>query len=227
MRFFLGKRKGFLKKSKGTFFILVIFSLLLTGCFTGAKPPYNVDRYIINYPALSWNQPGKLDASIKFNRFSIAAAYNSARMIFRNDDYRIDSFNYSRWAVNPADMIADRILDDMTGSGLFQTVFSYQEAQEGRFIVSGGIEEFLLDIQKNSKTAVIRMTIALQDSRVNRAGKRIIFQKKYVRTESLQESSPQGYCEAASRAMQHLSREIIGDIYAAIKNTSSPTADSP
>jgi ABC-type uncharacterized transport system auxiliary subunit len=226
MRFFTGKRKGFLKKNTA-FFIMVIACLLLAGCFTGAKPPYNVDRYIINYPALSWNQPGKLDASIKFNRFSIAAAYNSPRMIFRNDDYKIDSFNYSRWVVNPADMIADRLFEDMTGSGLFQTVFPYQEAHEGRFIVSGAVEEFLLSIQRNGKTAVISLTIALQDSRVKQAGKRTIFQKKYVRTESLQESSPQGYCEAASRAMQHLSREIIGDIYAAIKNASPPTADSP
>jgi ABC-type uncharacterized transport system auxiliary subunit len=124
-------------------------------------------------------------------------------------------------------MIADRLFEDMTGSGLFQTVFPYQEAHEGRFIVSGAVEEFLLSIQRNGKTAVISLTIALQDSRVKQAGKRTIFQKKYVRTESLQESSPQGYCEAASRAMQHLSREIIGDIYAAIKNASPPTADSP
>lgn len=205
----------------------VIAFLLLTGCVTGGKPQYNIERYILNYPAPSWDQSGKLETSIKFNRFSIAAAYNSARMIFRNDDYKIDSFNYSRWVVNPADMIADRILEDMTGSGLFQTVFSYQEAQEGRFIVSGGIEEFLLSIDQNGKTAVIRMTITLQDARVKQAGKRIIFQKKYVRTEPLQESSPQGYCEAASRAMQHLSKEIIGDIYTAIKNTSPSTADSP
>ena len=216
-----------MKKSKGAFFMMVISSLLLTGCFTGGKPQYNVERYILNYPAPSWSQPGKLKASIKFNRFSIAAAYNSPRMIFRDDDYRIDSFNYSRWAVNPADMIADRILDDMTGSGLFQTVFSYQEAQEGRFVISGGIEEFLLSIDQNGKNAVIRMTIALQDSRVKSSVKRTIFQKKYLRTEPLPESSPQGYCEAASRAMQHLSREIIGDIYTAIKNTSPSTGDSP
>ena len=227
MRFFLQKGKGFLTKSTGAFFTVVMVSLLLTGCFTGGKPPYDVERYILNYPTSSWNQPVKLGVSIKFNRFSIAAAYNSARMIFRNDDYKIDSFNYSRWAVNPADMIADRILDDMTGSGLFQTVFSYQEAQEGRFVISGGIEEFLLSIDQNGKNAVIRMTIALQDSRVKSSVKRTIFQKKYLRTEPLPESSPQGYCEAASRAMQHLSREIIGDIDNAIRNTSPSTADSP
>ena len=207
--------------------MMVIACLLLAGCFTGGKPPYNLERYILNYPANSWSQPGKLDASVKFNRFSIAAAYNSPRMIFRNDDYRIDSFNYSRWVVNPADMVADRLFEDMTGSGLFQTVSPYQEAHEGRFLVSGAIEEFLLGIRRDSKTAVISMTITLQDSRVKQAGKRTIFQKKYFRTEPLQESSPQGYCDAASRAMQHLSREIIGDIYTAIKNTSPSTGDSP
>ena len=205
---------------------MVMASLILTGCFTAGKPPYNIERYILNYPRPSWNQPVKLGTSIKFNRFSIAAAYNSTRMIFRNDDYRIDSFNYSRWVVNPADMVADRLFEDMTGSGLFQTVFPYQEAHEGRFLVSGAIEEFLLSVDQNGKTAIIRMTIALQDSKVKPSVKRTIFQKKYLRTEPLQESSPQGYCEAASRAMQHLSREIIGDIYTATKNTSPSTGDS-
>ncbi|MHB8138173.1 MAG: ABC-type transport auxiliary lipoprotein family protein [Smithellaceae bacterium] len=227
MRFFLCKQKGFLKKSKGAFFMMVIFSLLLAGCFTGGKPQYNIESYILNYPAPSWNQHDKLAASVKFNRFSIAAAYNSTRMIFRNDAYSVDSFNYSHWAVNPADMVADKLLDDMTGSGLFQTVFSYQEPEGGRFIVSGGIEEFLLNINNNNKTAVISITITLQDSRKKETGKRIMFQKKYIRAEPLQDSSPRGYCQAASQAMQALSREIISDIYAAIKNASPSAADSP
>ncbi len=227
MRFFLSQAQNFQKPIRSAFIIIVVSSLLLAGCATSGRPQYNVERYLLNYPAPSWNQHDKLAASVKFNRFSIAAAFNSTRMIFRNDAYSIDSFNYSRWAVNPADMMADKLLDDMTGSGFFQTVFSWQETEEARFTLSGGIEEFLLNINKNNKTAVISITITLQDSRKKETGKRIMFQKKYVREEPLQDSSPRGYCQAASQAMQALSHEIISDIYAAVKTTASSAMSSP
>lgn len=196
---------------------MVFVAFLMTGCATGGKPQYNVENYLLNYPAPSWNNPEKLAASVKFNRFSIAAAYNSTNMIFRNDAYSLDYFNYSRWAVNPADMVSDSLLADMRGSSRFGAVYSRYDTDEARFIISGGIEEFYLRMDKNNKTAFISITISMQDSREKDTGKRMMFQKKYIREEPLQESSPRGYCQAASQAMQILSREIIEDIYAAVK----------
>ena len=193
--------------------------LLITGCATSSKPQYNVENYLLNYPAPSWNKPEKLATSVKFNRFSIAAAYNSTHMIFRSDAHSIDSFNYSRWAVNPADMIGDSLTSDMRGSGLFLAVFSRYETDESRFIISGGIEEFYLRTDKSNKTAFIGISISVQDSQEKETGKRMMFQKKYVREEPLKDSSPKGYCQAASLAMQAISREIISDIYAAVKKT--------
>jgi hypothetical protein len=58
----------------------------------------------------------------------------------------------------------------------------------------------------------------LRDNREKETGKSIMFQKKYVREEPLQESSPRGYCQAASQAMRVISQQIINDIYAAVKN---------
>lgn len=197
--------------------IVIISSFLITGCAGSGKPQYNVEHYLLNYPAPSWNKPEKLATSVKFNRFSIAAAYNSTNMFFRNDDYSIDSFNYSRWAVNPADMIGDSLASDMRGSGQFLAVFSRHESDESRFIISGGIEEFYLRTNNGNNTAVIGISISMQDSREKETGKRMMFQKKYSREEPLKDSSPKGYCQAASGAMQVISREIISDIHAAVK----------
>ena len=190
----------------------------MTGCAANGKPQYNVEKYLLSYPAQSWNQTEKLPASVKFNRFSIAAAYNSTHMIFRNDPYSFDAFNYSRWAVNPSDMIADSILGDMRGSGKFLAVFSRYQNDEGRFVISGGIEEFYLRMDKNVKTALISLSITMEDSREKEIGKKIMFQKKYRREEPLRDQSPRGYCQAASEAMQILSREIISDIHTAAKS---------
>lgn len=198
-------------------FVLIVFTFLIAGCASSGKPQYNVENYLLSYTVPSWNNLDKVDASVKFNRFSIAAAYNSTNMIFRSDTYSLDSFNYSRWVVNPADMIADILLRDMRGSGLFSAVFSRSEEDEARFVISGGIEEFYLRIDKNNKTAVISITIALKDTQEKETGKAILFQKKYVREEPLQEPSPRGYSQAASNAMMAMSRQIINDIYASIK----------
>ena len=207
----------FRKRLQSFYFIMIILLFLIAGCVGGSKPPYTVENYLLSYAAPSWNKLDVLAASVKLDRFSIAAAYNSTNMIFRSDTYSLDTFNYSRWAVNPADMIADSLLRDMRESGFFRAVFSRHETDEGRFLISGGIEEFYLRMEKGDKTAVISISVSLKDTREKETGKSIMFQKKYVREEPLQESSPRGYCQAASQAMRIISEQITNDIYKAVK----------
>ena len=216
------------KKVQGFYFIIIVLSFVITGCLSSSgKPQYEVENYLLSYPAPSFDKLEKLNASIKLNRFSIAAAYNSTNMMFRNDPYSIDSFNYSRWAVNPADMVADSFLRDLRASGLFGAVYSRYETDEGQFIISGSIEEFYLRSDKSNKTAVIRIIISLQDAREKETGKIMMFQKKYIREEPLQESSPRGYSQAASQAMRIISEQITKDIYTNIKTTVQSTKSNP
>jgi ABC-type uncharacterized transport system auxiliary subunit len=217
MRNLLAQKQHYRKLLNKLFYLILVSLFLITGCAGSGKPQYEVGSYLLNYTAPLWNKTDKLNTSVKFNRFSIAAAYNSVNMTFRNDSYSIDSFNYSRWVVNPADMIADSLLRDMRESGYFQAVFSRYEGDEGRFLVLGGVEEFYLLTDKNNKTAVIGISISLKDTLEKETGKKIMFQKKYVREEPLQESSPRGYCQAASQAMRVISQQITDDIYAAVK----------
>ena len=217
MRRLLKQAKCRGKRVQSLYFIMIALLLIIIGCAGSGKPKYEIESYLLNYSAPSWDKPYKLNTSVKFNRFSIAAAYNSANMIFRKDSYSLDTFNYSRWAVNPADMIADSLLRDMRESGFFRAVFSRHDTDEGRFLISGGIEEFSLDMSKGDKTAVIRISISLKDTREKETGKSIMFQKKYSREEPLLESSPRGYCQAASQAMRIISEQITNDIYKAVK----------
>lgn len=219
MKYLLSRTQGLRIKFSSLFFMLIVSSFLITGCAGNGKPQYEVENYLLSYSTPSWDKPEKLNTSVKFNRFSIAAAYNSANMIFRSDSYSLDAFNYSRWAVNPTDMIADSLLRDMRESGFFRAVFSRHETDEGRFLVSGGIEEFYLRMEKSTKTAVISIAISLKDTREKESGKSIMFQKKYTREEPLQESSPRGYCQAASQAMRIISQQIINDVYAVVKTS--------
>ena len=215
------------KKIQVFCFVMMVLSFIITGCAGSGKPQYEVEKYLLSYSAPSWDKFDKLNISIKFNRFSIAAAYNSDNMIFRNNTYSFDYFNYSRWAVNPADMIADSLVRDMRDSGLFRAVFSRYETEDGQFIISGSIDEFYLREDRSNKTALISIIISLQDTRERETGKRMIFQKKYIREEPLQESSPRGYCQAASEAMRVISEQITKDIYTNIKENIQSKTSNP
>jgi ABC-type uncharacterized transport system auxiliary subunit len=197
------------------FFCLAI----IAGCVSGGKPGFQVETYLINYPAPAAAQLTKIEDTIRINRFTIATAYNNHQMIFRQDDYALDSFNYNRWAVNPADMVGDNLLRDLQESGVFRAAFSRYAVDEGRYVLQGGIEEFFLRIDKINKSgsvAVVSLEITLKDTQQREATKRIIFQKKYRQEEALTEQSPRGYCQAMSLAVQKLSRQIIADTYQAI-----------
>ncbi len=202
-------------------FVFLFFFLgaaIISGCVSTGKPQAPVEMYLLNYPAPTFALPDKIDDTIRLNRFSIATAYNSNSMIFRQDNYAFDSFNYNRWAVNPADMVGDILLRDLQAGGLFLAVFSRDTVDEGRYVVSGGIEEFFLKKDNSGNNAVLSLAITLKDAKQRDTRKRIIFQKKYFREEALNEQSPRGYCQAMSKAMQQLSTQIINDIYQGIKS---------
>ncbi|MEN6621583.1 MAG: ABC-type transport auxiliary lipoprotein family protein [Smithella sp.] len=200
------------------FLFLIFCFVLIYGCVSAGKPQISIENYLINYPVPTFEKQKKIDDTIRINRFTIAAAYNNNKMIFRQDNYILDFFNYNRWAVNPADMIGDNLLRDLQASGFFRAAFSRYVVDEGRYIVQGGIEEFFLKIDQKNKLAVISLEITLKDTKQREQSNRILFQKKYRQEEPLTDQSPGGYCQAMSIAMQKLSPSIINDICLGIKS---------
>jgi ABC-type uncharacterized transport system auxiliary subunit len=198
----------------------IFFFLLIQACSIGGRPRYEIENYILDYQSPTSEKQTQLDKTIRFDRFTITSAYNTQNMIFRTDNYSLDFFNYNRWAVNPTDMVADDLLRDMQASGFFHAVFSRYTVEEANFLLQGGIGEFFLRVEKNSKIAVISLEITLKNSNQVEANKRIIFQKKYHHEELLTEQTPRGYCQAMSQALKIISQEITVDVYQAIKESS-------
>jgi len=209
------------KKKYSKIICFVSFCLMIQACSTMGKPRYEIENFILDYKAPAIEKQTQLDGSIRFYRFTIDSAYNTQNMIFRTDNYSLDFFNYNRWAVNPADMVADNLLRDMQASGLFRAVFSRYTVEEANFLIQGGVGEFFLRIEKNSRIAVMSLQITLKNSNQVQANRRIIFQRKYHHEELLTEQTPRGYCQAMSQALKIISQQIIIDVYQAIKESSS------
>ena len=69
----------------------------------------------------------------------------------------------------------------MQAIGLFRAVFSRYTVEESRFLLQGGVGEFFMRLEKNSKIAVISMEITLKDTKQSKANKTYSLSKKIPR----------------------------------------------
>lgn len=198
-----------------SFLTLLMFSLFLSGCLPGAKPPYLVELYTLDYPH-PFMDGVTLDQPIKVGRFSVAQSYNSAAMFYKTEPHKVAARVYHKWRINPGDMVTDYLLRDFRGSGLFPAVFSYRDPEGTRFIVDGGVEELLQSREGDGWKAVLSLQVTLLDTGQTDITKRLVFQKRYRVAERIPDGSPESFASGASGAMAGLSEEIMRDVYKAL-----------
>jgi ABC-type uncharacterized transport system auxiliary subunit len=198
-------------------FILVLFLVPLSGCPNFQKPARHVEQYTLEYPPPEMAGAPLAKASLKVERFAENAAFNTSAMIYRPGPFKLDAYQYHRWRVHPADMVGDYLLRDLRKSALFGAVFSHLEPEEGRFVLQGGVEEFLETEEENRRQAVLTLSVALLDSSAKNLPERILFQKRYRFQEPLEEKSPRELAKGLSQAARKCSEALIRDVHEAIR----------
>ncbi len=198
---------------------LLVSLLLWCGC---GKPPMLVQKYLLDYPAPVVRAGAPLDASIRVQKFEVDEAFNSTAMVFRTSPYQAESYNYSRWRVNPGYMVADYLSRDLRDSRLFKAVLPAESPAKARFALEGGVAEIQeLDLGETWQ-ASLALNITLMDATEEDITRRVIFQKTYRAAEPLTVKTPAGLADAMSRAMSQLSAQIVTDVYqAAARRVSS------
>jgi len=193
--------------------VLLLF-LLLAGC---GKPPTLVQKYMFEYPPPVPRASQPLKEGIKVEPFAVAQAFNSTAMLYRPDAYKSEAYTYHRWRVSPGYLVTDYLLRDLRKSGLFQAVLPSTSADNGRFLVEGGVEEIQEIDAPDGWKASLALNITLLDLKEKEITRRVVFQKGYRAEEPLTEKTPAGLAQGMSRAMERLSGEIITDIYQAAR----------
>jgi ABC-type uncharacterized transport system auxiliary subunit len=197
--------------------VLLAGIVLFTGCIPGPKPPYLIDQNTLEYNTPQIGKVVPFKETIRLERFGVAQAYNSTAMVYKPSPYKMAVYQGDRWRVNPGDLVTDFLLRDVRQAGLFQGVFSYRDGENTRYVLEGGIEEFLEIDEQASGKAVVSLTITLLDTQSKEVTKRIIFQKQYKADEPLSEQSASALARGISKVMGDLSALILKDIYLALQ----------
>ena len=109
-------------------------------------------------------------------------------------------------------MVTDFLRRDIRHAGLFRAVLSTRDTEETRYVLDGGVEEFLEVDEGKSGKAVLVATVTLIDRTSQEASRRVVFQKSYRCEAPLTQEGAAGLAEAMSRAMSQFSTRVIADI---------------
>ena len=155
----------------------------------------------------------------------MAQAFNSNAMVYQPQPFKSETYNYSRWRVNPGYLVTDYLLRDLRDSRLFKAVFGPDSSGKYRFRLEGGVEEFQELDEPGGWKASLGLTVTLLDTSQEELPQRVVFQKNYRVLEPMPEKTPEGLARAMSRAMEQASAQIMTDIYEAARRRTP--ANSP
>lgn len=203
-----------MKQRIGIFLLLIG---LLSGCFGGAgKTPF-IRQYVLEYPPPqgSIGMRSAANETIRVERFFADRMFIGQAMLYRSGPYLREAYTAQRWRVGPGDMVTEFLRRDLRESGLFRAVLSERDAEEVRFSLMGGVEQFI-ESREAGRKALLTATITLLDlSRKETAGL-VVFQKTYRVEAAIAGEGGAGLAGAMSLAMSDLSRQVIADISAGL-----------
>jgi ABC-type uncharacterized transport system auxiliary subunit len=190
---------------------------LLAGCLGGTASPPLVRQYSLEYLPPRVENVSRSEALLKVGRFSVDRLYMGPAMLFSAGPFRRDAYHEQRWRVAPGDMVTDFLKRDLRHAGLFRAVLSTRDAEETRYVLEGGVEEFLEVDDGKSRKALLVAVVALLDLSTRDVSSRVVFQKTYRCETLFAQEGATGFAEAMSRAMSQLSRQVITDIDSALR----------
>jgi ABC-type uncharacterized transport system auxiliary subunit len=199
--------------------IILLLAALLAGCLGGAgKTPF-IRQYVLEYPPPQWGGRPAVEAMVRVERFSADRIFMGQAMLYRQGPFLRESYPLQRWRVSPADMVTEFLRRDLRDAGLFRAVLAERDAEEVRFFLKGGVEEFLESAEGVSRRALLTATITLLDDSQKETTGWVVFQKTYRLEAAVTGDGGAGLAGAMSRAMADLSRQVIADIASALNKT--------
>ena len=207
-------------RNKKIFWLLLITFLLVGGCISFKSPRQKIQYYTLEYTLPDIAGLASLPASVKIERFTVAPAYNTNRIIYRDKSFKRDEYFYYKWRSNPGDLVTYFLARDMRDSGLFKAVLPQGSGFQVSYVLEGSVDEFVEWDTPEGWNAVLGLTITLMAANEPDVSKKILFQKSYSEKKACIQKNPEGLARAMSLAMGEISRKIIMDIYLALKNQS-------
>jgi ABC-type uncharacterized transport system auxiliary subunit len=197
--------------------IVLLLILQLSGCFGGTGKTAFIRQYVLEYPSPQREERSAVEAMIRVERFAADRMFMGQAMLYRQGPFLREAYPTHRWRVSPGDMVTEFLRRDLRETGFFRAVLAERDAEEVRFSLTGGVEEFLESGEGASRMALLTATITLLDLSKKETAGLVVFQKTYRLDAAIAGEGAAGLAAGMSQAMADLSRQVIADIVSALR----------
>jgi ABC-type uncharacterized transport system auxiliary subunit len=187
--------------------VLVLAACAAAGGCLRARPAPQIRYYTV---ALA-TDGRRLPMAVQVRGFTAVPAYRTTRLAFRRSRYRLDYFDFHRWAANPQSLLAAAV------QRWFDRIDDPNDADPVR--VSGRIDR--LEAVKTSNG--LRAVVVLAFEAVGPAG--TMFERTYLEKQPVEGEDPEQVVAAISHALERILSRLATDLVAT-RQSGRPAARS-
>jgi cholesterol transport system auxiliary component len=179
----------------------------LVGCALGSRPtaPPVATFVLQGASAQSSGPSAATDLVLKISTPDAAPAYESSRMAFIEQPYRIDYFAQNEWADPPSRMLKTLLMQQLSNCGLFRFVFADSAGVDESLRLDSKLIELVQAFGASSSDVRVTVRFDLVDV----AQRAILFSDTLSTTEPAATRDPYAGVIAANTAVQRLLDQLV------------------
>jgi len=178
----------------------LVLTLLLAGC--GAPRP--IKYYELTYPTKSTVAPDAVNASLMVRPFESSALYLDNKIVYGFDSPEIGTYEFSRWANSPVEIMQIALVRGLRSTGRFQAVYTVRSDPNGRFILGGHLYDFKEVDSSSNVLARLTFVVYLRDRKTGKT----VWDYSYNHDEPASEKSITAFVEAMNKNLQRSVGEV-------------------
>ena len=133
--------------------------LSLTGCGKVPKSHYYTLESSLPLPPPAVTVPVEISVA----RFRASQALSQDRLMYRPSPYRVDFYEYHRWADAPPDLVTQNLILHLRRSGMFRAVTSMRDGVSADYLLRGRIERLEEVDSAEGVSARVALSVELVD----------------------------------------------------------------
>jgi ABC-type uncharacterized transport system auxiliary subunit len=177
-----------------------LVAFLAVGCF-GVRHAPQIRYYTVAIGTEGGDAAPHLPFAVRVDSFGAAPAYRSTRIALRRSKYRLDYYDFSRWAANPQSLLAATVQNYFDRIGT--------PTAPDPITVSGRIDRLEAVTRSEGLRAVAAITFEA------RRGHRSLLQRTYLEKAPVEGNDPEDVVAALSKALDRVFARLAADLAAA------------
>jgi ABC-type uncharacterized transport system auxiliary subunit len=178
----------------------LVLALLLAAC--GAPRP--IKYYALSYPSKNAVASDAVNASLMVRTFEASPLYMDDKMVYGFDTPEMGTYEFSRWANSPVEIMQIALVRGLRSTGRFQAVYTVRSDPNGRFILGGHLYDFKEVDSPSSVVARLDYIVYLRDRKTGKT----VWNYSYTHDEPATEKSINAFVLAMDKNVQKSVQDV-------------------